>query len=260
VGRHEDFGRRLLISVDARGYGGSDDRRQANMQAALLAVLDEAASRAMLARDSWWRQAAGDGELSVLPDSEPEPRVVDGFVREVSAALILHNEDLRPEARLRLRLAIHHGVAIPAANGFSGQGVVEVSRLVDSRLLREALQASGAELAVILSRRVFLDTVVQRHTSLRVANFRKVRVSNKEYHEDAWIQIPGADVHELELHERDELPSGEEPSPSTPSTPVLASEQEAAPAQSADPAGTRVDTTIHGDFIARDPIFGVRNG
>lgn len=261
VDRHDEFGRRLLLSADARGYGQSDDHRQAAMQAGLLAVLDEAAERAMLARQSWLRQPAGDGELSILPESASEPRVVDDFVRELSAALARYNEDLRPGARLLLRLAIHHGVAIRAANGFSGQGVVAVSRLVDSRPLREALKTSGADLAIILSQRVFLDTVVQRHTSLRSSEFREVRVRNKEYDERAWIRVPGADVHKLDLPERDELPAGADPSPDSPGNPAPDTEPKPAPSAPGVPAGTSVTTTIGGDFIAHDDVtIGVRHG
>jgi len=230
------------------------------IQKHLLAVLDEAAAQAMLVRSSWLKQAAGDGELSVLPGSESEPQVVDDFVRELGASLSRHNEDLRPEAKLRLRLAIHHGVAIRGANGFSGQGVVVVSRLVDSRPLREALKASDADLAMMLSRRVFLDTVVQRHTSLRAADFRKVRIRNKEYDEDAWMRVPGADVHHLDLPEHDELPPAAQPSPDEPTMPASGAGPKPAAAATADPVHTRVDTTIHGDFIANDVTFGNRHG
>ena len=159
----------------------------------------------MLARDTWARQPAGDGELCVLPEQESEPRVVDDLVRELSSLLTRHNEGLPASARLRLRMAIHHGVAMPAANGFSGQGVVVVSRLVNSRALRAVQQASDSDLVVILSRRVFLDIVVQRHTSLRATDFRKVRVRNKEYVEDAWVRVPEADVHALDLPDSEDM-------------------------------------------------------
>jgi hypothetical protein len=205
----DDFGRRLLLSVDAKSYGSGDDQRQAAIQDGLLAVLDEAAAGARLTRIAWMRQEAGDGELAVLPPGDPEPRLVDDFVLKLHAALTRHNDDLIPEARLRLRVAIHNGVALRARNGFSGQGVVVVGRLVDSRPLKEALNAATeANLAVALSQRVYEDTVVQRHTSLRATDFRRVRVRNKEFVADAWIRVLGADVHTLDI--ADDLP---EPSP-----------------------------------------------
>ncbi|MEV6527275.1 hypothetical protein AB0M43_35630 [Longispora sp. NPDC051575] len=188
------------MSIDAKGYGGNDDRRQYSIQDRLVGVLDGAARRAGLDRAAWIRQPAGDGELSILPASEREHVVVDEFVRQLSYGLTDHNHDLVAPARLRLRLAIHFGVVIPAPNGYAGQGVVTVSRLVDSAPARDALVAlPEANLSVILSARVFDDTVAQRHTSLAAAEFRRVQVRNKEYVDDAWLYVPGGDVLAVDL-------------------------------------------------------------
>jgi hypothetical protein len=200
VTRGESFGRRLLVSMDAKSYGRGDDQQHGAIQTGLLAVADVAAEHAGLERSAWDRQSLGDGELAVLPVTEAEPRVVDDFVRELAAALADHNYDLRSESRLRLRVAIHHGVAIPADNGYRGQGVVVVSRLVDSEPIRAALVGQDrANLAVILSRQVYTDTIVQRHTSLTHQEFRRVQVVHKEFTDEAWLRLPGYDVHELDL-------------------------------------------------------------
>src|SRR2546430_8789914 len=74
-----DYGRHLLISVDTRGYGGTDDIRQHEIQNELPAVLGGSAERAGLDRSTWHSQPAGDGELSVLPDDESEIRLGDDF-------------------------------------------------------------------------------------------------------------------------------------------------------------------------------------
>lgn len=186
--------------MDAKGYGRADDQQQGAIQIGLLAVADAAAEHAGLDRSAWDRQGSGDGELAVLPLTEAEPRVVDDFVRELAAALTEHNYDLHPQSRLRLRVAIHHGVAIPASNGYGGQGVVVVSRLVDSKPIRAALAVQDqANLAVILSKQVYIDTIVQRHTSLAHQEFRRVQVANKEFTEEAWLRLPGHDVHALDL-------------------------------------------------------------
>lgn len=195
----DDFERRLVLSVDAKGYGSSTDRWQATIQNGLLAVLDEAAERAGLNRTGWLKQGAGDGELSILPDTEPEPRVADDFARQLCASLRRRNRDVADGKRLRLRLAVHYGTAIPAPNGHRGAGPVVVSRLCDCPQLKAALAISGADLAVILSRQVFTETIVQEHTSLEPGDFRKVRVQMKEYDEDAWIWVPGHNVHALDL-------------------------------------------------------------
>ncbi|GLZ12595.1 hypothetical protein Acsp04_28300 [Actinomadura sp. NBRC 104425] len=197
--RERTFARRLLISADATGYGRRGDRGQARLQRGLLKVLGEAAERAGLHRAAWDRQVAGDGELAVLPDSEPEPRVVDGYVRQLAAALRRHNRGVSGDVRVRLRLAIHHGTAVRGAESYDGRGVVEVTRLCDSAPLRTALRESGSDLAVILSGRVFHDVVGGEYTLWRPSDFRKVRVGVKELTTEAFLLVPGHDVHSLDL-------------------------------------------------------------
>ena len=198
------FGRRLLSAVDATAYGRADDLQQKLMQTALPAVLEEAAARAKLHRVEWQRQSTGDGELALLPVTEEEPRVVDDYVYHLHGSLRAYNRDLRPEARLRLRLALHHGVVVPASPGFAGQGVVVVSRLLDSRPVRAALEVSDADLAVIVSDEVFSATVAQRYTTVPEEAFRRVFVELKEYAGSAWLHVPGRDAHDMHLGQPDD--------------------------------------------------------
>ncbi|MEV6636811.1 hypothetical protein AB0M54_39360 [Actinoplanes sp. NPDC051470] len=194
------MGRRPLVSVDAKGYGSATGRRQVAWQVGLTDMLAASAEAAGLRRAEWACQQGGDGELAVLPADEPENVLIDDFPRELADQLADFNEDRRDDARLRLRLAIHHGVVEPAANGYAGAGAVVVSRLVDAPATRAAqVAAPRADLVVILSNPVFVDTVAQGHTALRPGRFRRVVVTNKEFSEDAWLYVPGFDVHQLDL-------------------------------------------------------------
>ncbi|GGM27922.1 hypothetical protein ACFFX1_11685 [Dactylosporangium sucinum] len=193
----DDFRRQLLLSVDVRGYGRSGDVRQHEIQRLLSEMLDAAAGRAGLDRAGWQRQPAGDGELSVLPAGEPEVRLVDDFVRELAAELRFRNRDELPADRMRMRVAVHHGVVRASTMGFAGKGVVEVSRLADSAVAHLALDRSDADLVVVLSRRIFEDTV--EHTSLEPARLRRVTVEHKEFREAAWLLLPGRDIHAVDL-------------------------------------------------------------
>lgn len=87
------FVRRQLVSTDVKGYGGRDDR-----QHAVLAVSCTAAERAGLDRPAWRRWRTGNGELAVLYDSGDEPRVVDDFVRELTAGRADDSYDLRRDS------------------------------------------------------------------------------------------------------------------------------------------------------------------
>jgi hypothetical protein len=196
----EQFGRKICVSVDAEGYGGRDDRAQHDMQRTLVRLLEAAAARAQLDRAVWLRQGVGDEELSLVPLGPDEPRMVDDFPRQLDAELARFNRSRAPAERLRLRMALHVGVAYPADNGFAGQGVVAVSRLLNSGPVRSALKlASSANLALIVSDVVFTDVVSQGHTTLGVDDFRRVEVSEKEYRATAWLRVPGVDVHRLDL-------------------------------------------------------------
>lgn len=232
------------------GYGRRDDREHADVQRALLMVLNEAAHASGLDRLDWSRQGAGDGELAILPDQEAEPVVVDDFVAELHAALRYYNHGRLPEFRMRLRLAIHFGAAIKADNGYAGQGVVLVSRLVDSRPPHLALeQDDGALLAVMVSDEVYQDVVVQRHTKLTDQDFREVAVDNKETRVRAWLRVPGSDIRALRL----EAPGGAQRAVA----PGPASAVTRAPGLG---QGQMVHTVVNGSVHAPGAVFGISNG
>lgn len=186
------FERRLLVAVDAVGYGRGNDQDHFAMQGGLKTVLNEAASAAKLDRSRWSLQGAGDGELAILPVDEPEPLVVDAYARQLDVRLTTHNAALPAERRIQLRMAVHFGAAMSAENGYAGQGVVAVSRLVDSPPVREALLAApDATLVLALTRQVFEDVVRQGHVSFSAADFTRVPVQVKEFQDEAWIRLFG---------------------------------------------------------------------
>jgi hypothetical protein len=183
------FARRLCVAIDAKSYGALDNVAQYDTQALLAEVLDEAAAAAGLDRGAWLKQPQGDGELALVPPDQPEPRVVDDFVRELDAILQLRNHGRRPDARLRVRMAIDFGVAYEAPYGFAGEAVVATARLLSSDGLHRALaEAADADLAVALSPQVY-RTVTNRHTSLTADHFYRIEVSEKEYSSEAWIRV-----------------------------------------------------------------------
>ncbi len=240
-----------MISVDAMGYGRSDDQRQSSIQTGLINVLDQAAASAGLERDSWERQGVGDGEFSVLLPHTAEGRLVGDFPRYLTAHLNRLNGDVPWENRLRLRLAIHYGTAIANVNGHSGQGPVEVARLCDSPPLRAALKESRADLAVMLSDRIFTDVVRHGHAlSVAPEDFREVEVNVKEFRERAWLWIPrGRNVHSLEL----DLTPDEAPAPEK------AEGEGSSSAKRNEPAPER-SSSVHNEFHERVDATGANFG
>ncbi|MFF0431750.1 hypothetical protein ACFYU9_05930 [Streptomyces sp. NPDC004327] len=191
-GGSETFERRLLLAVDAKGYGRADTVTQRQYQEGIARLLDRAAAIARLDRDGWLTQEGGDSVFAVLPATAYEPALIDTFMRALDAGLREFNQNRIPQARLRLRAAVHFGPAAPGAGGFVGSAPVETGRILDSAPLRAALdEAPDACLAVAVSAAVFRDVVKEAHTTLRPEEFRQVAVTEKEYRGQAWIWTPG---------------------------------------------------------------------
>lgn len=183
------FARHLVLGVDAKGYSGHDDVGQDELQHTLIGLLDRAGKAVDLDRSRWILQHQGDCELALIPQDQPEPRVVDDFVRELDAALDRHNHSRRPEFRLRLRAAAHFGVAYPSGTGFAGQAAVVTARLLNSTELKDAIKdAPDADLVLMLSDRVYTDVVANRHVSTRASEFGQVVLALPDYSGPAWIR------------------------------------------------------------------------
>src|SRR5262249_23565213 len=159
-----DFDRHLCVCVDAQGYSGRNAQGQRELQAELRTILDSAANAARLDRLPWKTQEQGDGELMLVPVGSDEPRVIDDMIRHIAAFLTQYNKLRRADAYLRLRVALHSGVAYPAPLGFAGPAVVMVTRLLQSDELRGALDSTTAHLAAILSPTAY-EVVETGHTT-----------------------------------------------------------------------------------------------
>ena len=157
-------------------------------------MLHEAATAVGLDRISWRTQQAGDGELAILPTDAREPRVIGRLVPELDRLLRRYNADRLPEARVRLRVALHQGmVHLDGANGFPGSAAVEVCRLCDADQLKHALAAfPNAGVALIVSDGIYRDVVVEYPEELRPERFRRVEVRH-----------PGKDFGQPRLDLRD---------------------------------------------------------
>ncbi|MFB8242948.1 hypothetical protein ACFC58_41075 [Kitasatospora purpeofusca] len=183
--------RRLCLAADLEQYSRLDTRAQSDAQSDLVRLLDEAAARAGLDRSGWTRQPQGDLELAVLPESTSETTVLGSFVDQLAFCLGALNA--RPSSpRLRVRLAIDTGVAEAAALGHAGPAPVAVARFVNAPQLKGALAAlTSANLAVIVSDRLYQDIVRGGHPGLDPAQYQRAHVQAKEFGGYGWIRVPG---------------------------------------------------------------------
>jgi hypothetical protein len=189
-----DPDRRVLVAADMESYSRRDNVLQYRAQSAFKRVMDEAAAELGLHRVAWHIQRGGDGELAILPPGTSERAVVAGLAPIVDRLMREHNRGLSPEAKVRLRIAVHQGlVHLDGANGFPSEAIVHVCRLVDSPQLKATLRRFlGADVALIVSDSVYQD-VIRHYHDLRPEHFARVSATLPEKHfsATAWIYVPG---------------------------------------------------------------------
>ncbi|MGI9004064.1 MAG: hypothetical protein ACR2GH_20850 [Pseudonocardia sp.] len=258
---HEHGLRRLCLVVDLEDYRKRSGPEQAAAQAGLAKALDTAATVVGLRREAWYRQDAGDGELAVLPPAEPETILVSDFPAALNEALrAIHQRD---GLFLRVRFAIHHGLAHSAAKGYAGAGIIEVRSIADAGPVRRALTAAReARMVVALSDRLFTDVVRGGYTHLRTTDFHKVRIDEEKFHGSAWVSVPGVDLATLEAYALtgdDSVPDG--------ARSAQVSQNAAATHSTVLQAGRDLThapnstvTTVHGDFHMPGGHIGPRHG
>ncbi len=158
----QDPHRRVVVAVDMESYSKRNNVLQHRAQVAFKQIMEHACAEAGLDRNSWRIQPGGDGELAILPPQVSERAVVGRLAPVVDRLLREHNQGLAPEAKIRLRLAVHQGlVHLDGANGFPSDAVVHVCRLNDSPQLKQVLRRHrGANAALIVSESVYRDVIV----------------------------------------------------------------------------------------------------
>lgn len=183
--------RRLCLAADVEQYSRLDTRTQSAVQSELVRVLDEAAELTGLDRAAWTRQPQGDMEFAVLPEATPEEVVLSSFVHHL--AVRLRDRNARPAAqRVRLRMAVDIGVVADAALGHAGPAPVAVARYVNAPQLKAVLATlSAADLAVIVSDRLYQDVVRSGWRDLDPAQYARAHVRVKEFGGYGWIRVPG---------------------------------------------------------------------
>jgi len=171
---------RFLVAVDIEGFSLRSAAEQAKVQDELERAMSEAAARAGLDRNRWYRQPRGDGELAVLPADANSLSLVADYPRNLALVLAEINRPSDPGSRLRVRMAIHHGTVFPGRFGPVGGAPIIVSRLVDAQVLRQALkQRSDLDIALIVSTAVYNEVVQSGFSELDPNMFNRTNIRIK---------------------------------------------------------------------------------
>lgn len=187
-----------VFGVDIQRWSDRDLHGQVDLRRELHRILEYALEAADIDAAGWTRQDSGDGILALVPPAIPKASLVADLLRELKIELNRLNAPRSDKGRMRLRVVMHHGDVLVDGTGYAGTAIVIASRLLDSNPVRKALdQTPEAELAVILSDRMFEDVEGQR--GLFRGDFQPVTVVDKQkrFEGRAWIHIPGTRPSDL---------------------------------------------------------------
>ncbi|MEV6692793.1 hypothetical protein AB0M35_15110 [Micromonospora sp. NPDC051196] len=178
--------------VDIEGFGSRPNPVQRQVRADLYQVVRTALTEAGFDPTRIDQEDRGDGILLIDPDVAVL-KLAGRFVQELVNGLREKARTSSEIARIRLRVAVHHGMCEHDGEGWVGTAVNTTARLVDAPPLKAALAAAdGANLALIVSRQAFDDVIRHDYRSVDSSTFERVAIDAKELRgETAWIQVPG---------------------------------------------------------------------
>lgn len=179
-----------LAAVDIVAFGDRyrDIQAQLEVRHTMYEQLIEAFAAAGL---PWWachREDRGDGVLIVAPSDTKADDFLDPLAHHLATVLERHNR-VASDARLQLRIAVHHGHVQYDAYGVTGQATTHLFRLLEARGFKKALRVARTDLGMIISDRLYVDAI-QRGGTVSATNYQQVRLTCKESRNvRAWLWL-----------------------------------------------------------------------
>ncbi len=183
---------RMGFVVDVVGYSKRTEPCQYAVQQRLAALIHDVLDDVGFSLDENFVQGTGDGMNVFLPTGTDISRALPGLLEATATRLGIDNQ--RHTDRIRLRMATDLGPVRQAAAGFSGNTIISFGRLVDSAPIRDAISDHpDADLAALVSDRLYEFVVSQGYPGLDPARFTPVRAVVKSFQAGAWLwtSLPG---------------------------------------------------------------------
>jgi hypothetical protein len=167
-----------------------DDDIRRYLHEELYRILEKGFEASGIPWSRCFREDRGDGALVIITPGITAQPIVDPLPERLRSLIRRHNHVSRDAARIQLRTAAHLGPVDHDGHGFIGSDVDFLFRMLDARPLKNALDSTGADLALIVSEYIY-GNVVCRHPSLVSPDaFRPVRFQVKHTRARAWTYLP----------------------------------------------------------------------
>ncbi len=182
-----------VVQMDVAMSARHHSQRQREMRRNLYEIVCNVVRYAGFELESAPFADTGDGLRLLLPLDLIRPtHVVDMFVLGLAARLREHRQEVNEAARIRMRVAFDIGLIEPHLQGWTGDTLVRVARLIEAEPLRAALRADRQLDLVAVVSDVFYEAVVtQGYGYIGRYCFRAIRVNVKEFNARAWQLTPG---------------------------------------------------------------------
>ena len=193
---------RTCVAFDIVAFGTRfDDEVQVFVHRNLYEILELAFERAGVSWTASRREDRGDGALIIVPPATAPSALVGPLVTELTTCLRRYNKLVAEAAQIRLRMAVHYGPVYADPNGLVGTSLVHLYLMLDAPAFRRTLSASGADLGVVTSERLYRDVIEPDRATPPVGCYRPIEVNLKETRSPAWVYVPddpaSAAVHDL---------------------------------------------------------------
>ncbi|ANZ34748.1 hypothetical protein BBK82_00295 [Lentzea guizhouensis] len=204
---------RAVLAVDVEKFSDPSrtNHHKSVVQDGLYEALHAAFHESNIAEESWYVEDRGDGALFLFTPEVRKQVLTDSLLRRMGANLLRYNATVTPEARIRLRIALHFGEVVINDKGVVGDCVNHTFRLLDAPPLKTALAGSTSLLAVVVSEE-FYRHVLRHDPAAEPQAYRQIEVVVKETTAAAWMRLSPESMH------------GTPPAAATPPPPVETTE------------------------------------
>lgn len=252
-----------IMVVDIENFSSRPDPVQRSLRAAMYEVMASAAGDAHLPWDRFVTEDRGDGMLVIIPP-EVSPVSLAGDLVEALHRVLAEKALMYSAAHsLRLRAALHHGLASRDERGWSGDAVNFTFRLCDAGPARQALRdAAGAYLAFVVSDDVYRSVIRHGYRSIESGSFTAISFDAKHLGATpAWVYVPGGHVVASQPAPAGERPAGPaSPGGAPPRPDVNVGVQPEPPAQHGGSSVNISGGTVNGPVAGRDIHMGDYRG
>jgi hypothetical protein len=186
---------RTILLLDIEDYSRRDNVEQTFLRRGLHSVVEDVLAGAGVEQHMQYREDRGDGLIILVSPDLPKTALLRALLTTAPDSLRDYNRMASTSAQMRLRMVLASGevAADPrqgTVGGLVGHDLNQACRLLDAKVLRDALQQRSADCVLGVSALVYEGTVFHGHRGLPPEDFHRVEVSVKKDRLACWLHGP----------------------------------------------------------------------